>query len=185
MISDLLGPALPRHFCNFAAAPSSAPIPTVRSKPQQKEQFKLAAVNTLPLHCLSIWYQTASSASIWNHFLSLPLYHALPLFFLIPSLPFLVLPYYHFLETSCCLPVRFCYRFTCRPRINTVLDSKRQFFRKDGLPLATQHDLMTKKTPNRQFPKQPFSHTERRGSRRCKITQLMRIRPSDPEQRPL
>ncbi|HVM75091.1 MAG TPA: PilZ domain-containing protein [Candidatus Saccharimonadales bacterium] len=24
-------------------------------------------------------------------------------------------------------------------------------------------------------------HTERRGSRRCKITQLMRIRPSDPE----
>lgn len=28
------------------------------------------------------------------------------------------------------------------------------------------------------------SHTERRGSRRCKITQLMRIRPSDPEREP-
>lgn len=26
----------------------------------------------------------------------------------------------------------------------------------------------------------PVSRTERRGSRRCKITQLMRIRPSDP-----
>ncbi len=29
-------------------------------------------------------------------------------------------------------------------------------------------------------PKQQASSTERRGSRRCKITQLMRIRPSDP-----
>jgi len=28
------------------------------------------------------------------------------------------------------------------------------------------------------------THTERRGSRRCKITQLMRIRPSDPERNP-
>ena len=28
------------------------------------------------------------------------------------------------------------------------------------------------------------SHTERRSSRRCKITQLMRIRPSDPEHTP-
>jgi hypothetical protein len=27
-------------------------------------------------------------------------------------------------------------------------------------------------------------HTERRGSRRCKFTQLMRIRPSDPEREP-
>jgi len=31
-----------------------------------------------------------------------------------------------------------------------------------------------------QVPSRP-SRTERRGSRRCKITQLMRIRPSDPE----
>jgi len=36
------------------------------------------------------------------------------------------------------------------------------------------------KTPNRNSPKQPLSNMERRGSRRCKITQLMRIRPSDP-----
>jgi len=28
------------------------------------------------------------------------------------------------------------------------------------------------------------SHTERRSSRRCKITQLMRLRPSDPERDP-
>jgi len=30
-------------------------------------------------------------------------------------------------------------------------------------------------------PSQPARQNERRGSRRCKITQLMRIRPSDPE----
>jgi hypothetical protein len=46
--------------------------------------------------------------------------------------------------------------------------------------LAIQHDPMTKKLPTGTPPKQPLSHTERRGSRRCKITQLMRIRPSDP-----
>jgi hypothetical protein len=39
---------------------------------------------------------------------------------------------------------------------------------------------MTKKLPTGSSPKQPYSYTERRGSRRCKITQLMRIRPSDP-----
>jgi len=46
--------------------------------------------------------------------------------------------------------------------------------------MATQHDLASKKlataTPSKQTP----SSTERRGSRRCRITQLMRIRPSDP-----
>ena len=46
--------------------------------------------------------------------------------------------------------------------------------------MATQHDLMTKKLSTGSSPKQALSHTERRGSRRCKITQLMRIRPSDP-----
>jgi hypothetical protein len=46
--------------------------------------------------------------------------------------------------------------------------------------MVTQHDLMTKKSPIGSTPKQTFSHTERRGSRRCRITQLMRIRPSDP-----
>ena len=46
--------------------------------------------------------------------------------------------------------------------------------------MATQ-DLMTKFPPSgigRTF--KPVTN-ERRGSRRCKITQLMRIRPSDPE----
>jgi hypothetical protein len=46
--------------------------------------------------------------------------------------------------------------------------------------MATQQDLMTKKLSTGNSPKQPIPNTERRGSRRCKITQLMRIRPSDP-----
>jgi hypothetical protein len=45
---------------------------------------------------------------------------------------------------------------------------------------VTQQDLMTKRNPTSNSTKQPVSHTERRGSRRCRITQLMRIRPSDP-----
>ena len=40
-------------------------------------------------------------------------------------------------------------------------------------------DLMTKPTGNSGFPR--AAQTERRGSRRCKINQLMRLRPSDPE----
>ena len=49
--------------------------------------------------------------------------------------------------------------------------------------MASQLDHMTKiNTPGitTARPKQ----TERRSSRRCKITQLMRIRPSDPEREP-
>ena len=46
--------------------------------------------------------------------------------------------------------------------------------------MATQQDLMTKKSPTGASPKQSHAHPERRGTRRCKITQLMRIRPSDP-----
>ena len=46
--------------------------------------------------------------------------------------------------------------------------------------MATQQDLMTKKLTTGGPVKNPVSSTERRGSRRCKITQLMRIRPSDP-----
>ena len=46
--------------------------------------------------------------------------------------------------------------------------------------MATQPEFMTKNLPTGSSPKPQYSHTERRGSRRCKITQLMRIRPSDP-----
>jgi hypothetical protein len=46
--------------------------------------------------------------------------------------------------------------------------------------MATQPNLMPKKLPTGSSTRQAYSHTERRGSRRCKITQLMRIRPSDP-----
>ena len=45
--------------------------------------------------------------------------------------------------------------------------------------MATQ-DIMTKTTGNAAIPRNA-SQAERRGSRRCKINQLMRIRPSDPE----
>src|ERR1043166_8645629 len=45
--------------------------------------------------------------------------------------------------------------------------------------MATQ-DLMTKTTGNSPTPRS-VPQSERRGSRRCKINQLMRIRPSDPE----
>lgn len=46
--------------------------------------------------------------------------------------------------------------------------------------MAAQHELMTKNLTSGTSPKQPVSNKERRGTRRCKITQLMRIRPSDP-----
>src|SRR5882757_1142475 len=44
--------------------------------------------------------------------------------------------------------------------------------------MATQ-DIMTKTSGSGFSPKS--TQAERRGSRRCKINQLMRIRPSDPE----
>ena len=46
--------------------------------------------------------------------------------------------------------------------------------------MATQQDLLMKKLTTDGLTKQPASTKERRGNRRCKITQLMRIRPSDP-----
>ena len=53
--------------------------------------------------------------------------------------------------------------------------------------MATHHDLihaiheMTKKPTTEASPKPLATQPERRGNRRCKITQLMRIRPSDPK----
>jgi hypothetical protein len=46
--------------------------------------------------------------------------------------------------------------------------------------MATQ-DLMSKTTPSGFAASRKSLGNERRGSRRCKITQLMRLRPSDPE----
>jgi hypothetical protein len=40
---------------------------------------------------------------------------------------------------------------------------------------------MSKTTPSGFAASRKSSGSERRGSRRCKITQLMRLRPSDPE----
>jgi hypothetical protein len=45
--------------------------------------------------------------------------------------------------------------------------------------MATNQDVLMKKSPIGGATRS--SSPERRGSRRCKITQLMRIRPSDPE----
>jgi hypothetical protein len=46
--------------------------------------------------------------------------------------------------------------------------------------MATQ-DFMSKTPGNSAPATRSTSQPERRGTRRCKITQLMRIRPSDPE----
>jgi len=50
--------------------------------------------------------------------------------------------------------------------------------------MASQLDLMTKINPPGGITTARPKQTERRSSRRCKITQLMRIRPSDPERDP-
>jgi hypothetical protein len=42
-------------------------------------------------------------------------------------------------------------------------------------------ELMSKTTPSGFAAIRKSSGSERRGSRRCKITQLLRLRPSDPE----
>ena len=46
--------------------------------------------------------------------------------------------------------------------------------------MAALFDQMTQINSPGNYSLRP-KHSERRGSRRCKITQLMRIRPSDPE----
>jgi PilZ domain len=43
------------------------------------------------------------------------------------------------------------------------------------------HELMSKTTPSGFAAIRKSSSSERRGSRRCKITQLLRLRPSDPQ----
>ena len=50
--------------------------------------------------------------------------------------------------------------------------------------MASQLDLMTKINTPGGMTTTRSKQTERRTSRRCKITQLMRIRPSDPERDP-
>jgi len=50
--------------------------------------------------------------------------------------------------------------------------------------MAAQFDLMSKINTPGGIPTPRAKQTERRSSRRCKITQLMRIRPSDPERDP-
>lgn len=49
--------------------------------------------------------------------------------------------------------------------------------------MTAPYDLMNKTNPGGPSTSRP-KQTERRSSRRCKFTQLMRIRPSDPERKP-
>ena len=50
--------------------------------------------------------------------------------------------------------------------------------------MASQLDHMSKINSSGGLTSSSPKQTERRSSRRCKITQLMRIRPSDPERDP-
>jgi hypothetical protein len=50
--------------------------------------------------------------------------------------------------------------------------------------MASQFDQMTKINNPGGITTTRSKQTERRSGRRCKITQLMRIRPSDPEREP-
>jgi len=50
--------------------------------------------------------------------------------------------------------------------------------------MSSRPDFMSKPNSTIGGPSARPSRTERRGSRRCKFTQLMRIRPSDPEHEP-
>jgi PilZ domain len=50
--------------------------------------------------------------------------------------------------------------------------------------MASPVDLMTKTNTPGGIATAHSKQSERRGSRRCKFTQLMRIRPSDPERDP-
>ncbi len=48
-------------------------------------------------------------------------------------------------------------------------------------PDRSNDEAQRKRVLESEIPTAQAKQTERRGSRRCKITQLMRIRPSDPE----
>src|SRR6267143_3496209 len=106
---------------------------------------------TLLLHCLALVPDRGFSLNLEPlslYFLSIS---ALPFFFLIPCLPFLVLPYYHFPGTSCCLPVRFHYRFTCCTGLHSSRIARGSFPERwftPGDPARSDDE----KTPNRQFP---------------------------------
>jgi hypothetical protein len=50
--------------------------------------------------------------------------------------------------------------------------------------MSSQPDIMAKLNPPLGGSSPRLSNAERRASRRCKITQLMRLRPSDPEREP-
>src|SRR5467141_1179200 len=69
--------------------------------------------------------KSASQLKFWTPFSLLR--NALSLLFHTPSLPFLVLPYYHFLGTSYFFQVRFHYRISCRPRLTLFSDGAQRF----------------------------------------------------------
>jgi len=83
------------------------------------------------------------------------------------------------------LGVRFRYRFGVAGRVDFSWIERQDLVRKVGLAMATHPEtvrkMMTKKPETTSPAKSAATQTERRGNRRCRITQLMRIRPSDPK----
>ena len=78
------------------------PILMSRCKHPTNEPSKFSSITSSFPSSVSNWYQTSLPTSIWDSFL--PSRSAFLLLFHTPSLPFLVLPYYHFLGTSGFLP---------------------------------------------------------------------------------
>jgi hypothetical protein len=70
-------------------------------------------------------------------------------------------------------------------RVDFSWIERQDLVRKVGLAMATHPEtlrkMMTKKPETTSPAKSAATQTERRGNRRCRITQLMRIRPSDPK----
>ena len=123
VIGDLLEPTRTPHLCNSATAPRSAPILMSRCKPPTNEPSRISSITFLS--SVSNCYQISLPTQFWTPFSLLR--NALSLLFHTPSLPFLVLPYYHFLGTSYFFQVRFHYRISCRPRITLFSDGAQRF----------------------------------------------------------
>ena len=97
------------HLCNSAAAPRSAPHSQVLLQTLNGRTIYGLNHNFLSPSLVSNWYQTGLPTSIWDSFLPTSLQALYRSLFHTPSLPFPVLPYYHFLGTSYFFQVRFHY----------------------------------------------------------------------------
>ena len=95
MISNFLESHALSFVLQFCSRSFLCPLPAVPRKSPTKRLFHFPVPNRSPLSVVSNWYQTRPLASIWNHALSFLNQYFSSLFHT-DSLPFLVLPYYHF-----------------------------------------------------------------------------------------